>query len=360
MSVILAVLAGAAASALSFLSIDVSDAVLRTAAVSAIIIAAFFIQLIIHESGHLIFGLLSGYRFSSFRILSFLIKKEGDRLTLKKLRLSGTAGQCLMAPPDPVEGRIPYVLYNLGGVLMNLVSAVLSVLVCILIGPERKGWLFLAVLAIAGIYLALTNGIPSGGGAVPNDGYNAVNLGKDPEAADSFWKQLKVSQKQSEGIRLKDMPEEWFRLSDGADLNNPLIAAVAVFAENRYMDCGDFSKAEEKIRLLTSEDVSLAPLYRALLANDKVYIEALEKGTDTDLSPIRDKETAAILKQMKGLPSVIRTEYAIASLVDKDAVKAGSALKAFEKAAKSYPYPVEIETERELIRTAGNMISSED
>ena len=57
---------------------------------------------------------------------------------------------------------------------------------------------------------------------------------------------------------------------------------------------------------------------------------------------------------------MIRTEYAIASLVDKDAVKAGSALKAFEKAAKSYPYPVEIETERELIRTAGNMISSED
>ena len=34
--------------------------------------AAMFIQLVIHEAGHLVFGLLSGYRFSSFRIFSFM------------------------------------------------------------------------------------------------------------------------------------------------------------------------------------------------------------------------------------------------------------------------------------------------
>lgn len=32
---------------------------------------AIFIQLIIHEAGHLVFGLVSGYKFSSFRIFSF-------------------------------------------------------------------------------------------------------------------------------------------------------------------------------------------------------------------------------------------------------------------------------------------------
>ena len=33
--------------------------------------AAILIQIIIHEGGHLVFGLLSGYKFSSFRIFNF-------------------------------------------------------------------------------------------------------------------------------------------------------------------------------------------------------------------------------------------------------------------------------------------------
>lgn len=40
---------------------------------------AIFVQLIIHEAGHLVFGLLSGYAFGSFRIFSFMWVKEGER-----------------------------------------------------------------------------------------------------------------------------------------------------------------------------------------------------------------------------------------------------------------------------------------
>ena len=359
LSVVLAVVTGAVASALSFLSLDVSSAVLRTLITAAFILVAFFIQLIIHEAGHLVFGLLTGYSFSSFRILSFMLKKEDGRIVLRKLNLSGTAGQCLMGPPEPVDGRVPYVLYNLGGVLMNLISAALSVFICLLLGTGGRGWYFFAVLAVVGIYLALTNGIPSGMGAVPNDGYNAAHLGKDPEAVDSFWKQLKISQQQGEGIRLKDMPDEWFSLREGADLNNPLIAAIAVFGENRAMDSKDFEKAGERIRLLCSEEVSIAPLYRALLVNDAVFPEVLEKGGEVDLSAIREKDTAAILKQMRAFPSVIRTEYAVAALAENDRAKADSAMTAFEKTAKSYPNPIEIESERELIGLVGKETASD-
>ena len=38
---------------------------------------AMFLQLVIHEAGHLVFGLLSGYRFSSFRIGSFMLLSQG-------------------------------------------------------------------------------------------------------------------------------------------------------------------------------------------------------------------------------------------------------------------------------------------
>ena len=36
------------------------------------IYVAGFLQIIIHEAGHLVFGLLTGYKFSSFRIGSFM------------------------------------------------------------------------------------------------------------------------------------------------------------------------------------------------------------------------------------------------------------------------------------------------
>ena len=51
---------------------------------------AIFIQLIIHEAGHLVFGLISGYKFSSFRIFSFMWVKENEKVRLRR-KPGGTA-----------------------------------------------------------------------------------------------------------------------------------------------------------------------------------------------------------------------------------------------------------------------------
>lgn len=42
--------------------------------------AAILIQLIIHEAGHLIFGLMTGYRFSSFRVANLMWVKLDGRI----------------------------------------------------------------------------------------------------------------------------------------------------------------------------------------------------------------------------------------------------------------------------------------
>ena len=73
-----------------------------------------YLQLIIHEAGHLVFGLLSGYRFTSFRIGSFMWMKENNKIAIKRLTLAGTGGQCLMEPPQMQDGKIPVILFNLG------------------------------------------------------------------------------------------------------------------------------------------------------------------------------------------------------------------------------------------------------
>ena len=49
---------------------------------------ALFFHMIVHEAGHLVFGLMTGYKFCSFRIASFMWLKENGKLKMKRLTLS--------------------------------------------------------------------------------------------------------------------------------------------------------------------------------------------------------------------------------------------------------------------------------
>ena len=104
----------------------------------------------------------------------------------------GTGGQCLLAPPELVDGKMPYILYNLGGSLFNLLLALAALLLCL--GVEGHGYLQILFMAlfIVGIFLSLMNAVPLPVGGVNNDGYNALYLGKDKEAVSCFWLQLKI------------------------------------------------------------------------------------------------------------------------------------------------------------------------
>ena len=69
--------------------------------------ATLIFHTLVHEAGHLVFGLLTGYGFCSFRIFSFMWVKDGEKLKLRRLSLAGTGGQCLMSPPDIKDGKMP-------------------------------------------------------------------------------------------------------------------------------------------------------------------------------------------------------------------------------------------------------------
>ena len=155
--------------------------------------AAFYLQTILHEGGHLVCGLLTGYRFVSFRIGSWMVQRENGRLRFHRYTLAGTAGQCLLAPPELTNGKMPYKLYNLGGVLANLLAVALA---GALIAPCRNVWgarVLFEMLCVTGLGTALTNGIPLRVQGVANDGANARDLGKDPAALRAFWVQLSMN-----------------------------------------------------------------------------------------------------------------------------------------------------------------------
>ena len=325
---------------------------LRFAVMILALYLLLFLQIVVHEGGHLVFGLLSGYKFSSFRVASFMWIRQEGKLRFKRLSLAGTGGQCLMDPPDMVDGKLPVVLYNLGGSLLNLISAVLCGGLYVLTRDLAYWPVIFLMSAFIGVSYALVNGIPLRLGAVDNDGHNALALGKDPAALRSFWIQMKMAALQSQGVRPKDMPEEWFEAPDEIGMQNSLTAVLAVFRCNRLMDERKFQAAREEMALLVSGKNALMGLYQNLLTCDLMYCELLFENRPDRLERMYTKGQKKFMKNMKKYPSVLRTQYAYALLAEKDQKKAEKFLKQFEKVGKSYPYPVEWEGEKELMDLA--------
>ncbi len=315
----------------------------------ACILVSIYLQIILHESGHLIFGRASGYKFSSFRIGSLALLKIDGKYVFKRYTVAGTGGQCLMLPPDTADGKIPYVMYNLGGSIVNAASSLAFGTLAFIF--RNNIWLFpwLLTSALVGIVFALTNGVPMRTVTVDNDGYNAKSLGKNPRALRAFYIQMMANDMQMRGIRLRDMPEEFFAFPSDEDMKNSMCATLAVFACNRLMDEGRFDEAYDMIVRTLSPGNAVVPIHRTLLKLDLTFCALItDKEENREFTELT-KDDKNVVKAMKGAPCVIRTQYATELLRDKDSVKAEKTKKFFNKMVKKYPYEADAESEMELV-----------
>ena len=325
-----------------------------------LIYIAFFLQGAFHEAGHLVCGLLSGYGFSSYRIGSLMWIRQEGKICFKRFSLAGTGGQCLMTPPELTENGMPYVLYNLGGVLMNFLT---SALCLCFYWIWRGSWYlsaFLIMTAIAGIWLGAVNGIPLKLGMVNNDGSNIADIGKNEGELQAFWLQMSVAEQQAEGIRLKDMPAEWFRMPDEEKMKYTMASSCAVLTANRLMDEHAFEETAELITKMLKMDSAMLGIYRFLLTADLIYCELAGAQREEILEQWEDSQIQRAVKQMKNYLSVIRTEYAYALLRENDIHKAEKLRESFEKNARSYPYAGDAQSERELMNLADEKRQEKD
>ena len=309
------------------------------------------LQLILHEIGHLIFGLISGYKFSSFRIGNIMLIKQKNKLKIKIFKVAGTSGQCIMTPPELANNKIPVLLYNFGGAIFNILFAMLFIAIYFIFQNNNIINYMVKILAIYGIYFAALNGIPMKMGTIDNDGFNALSLNKNEEAQKAFWTQLKINEMLAKNKRVKEMPEEWFNLDKDADLKNSIVATIEVYNCNRLMDEHEFKKANKKMEKLLKQENAIAGIYQNLMICDRIYCELIEKNFEA-ANKLYNNEQKKFMKSMENHPSIIRTNYAISLLLEKDQAKANKFLKSFRKRIKSYPYPSDIKSERELISIA--------
>ena len=317
--------------------------------VMALFVVMLYLHIIVHEAGHAIFGILTGYKFLSYRVGSFMWEKGSDgKVRFSRFSLAGTGGQCLLSPPEYNGGNYPYVWYNLGGAMVNILLALLAGAALLAFPMGAWAEAALAMLAISGLFLGLMNGLPLPGGAINNDGSNIVAISRSQESRRAFWLQMKVNEQLAWGKRLKDMPEEYFAPFPEASRANVMVSTMAVMTANRQMDALNFDEAERLMQPLM-EDKHVMSLYRQLMTFDLALIELVNGRPGDMVEKLGSKELKQFAKAMKNFPSVLRTQYAVALLKDKDEKKAATIRAAFDKMAAQYPHESEIVGERELM-----------
>jgi len=308
---------------------------------------SIYIHIIIHEGGHLLFGIISGYKFVSFRIASLTLVKE-DKFKLKRYSIPGTGGQCLLDPPEYNEDNFPYVLYNLGGGLLNLVASFLTILIIVLTNSSGEVKNILYIFSILGIYLALTNLIPLNLGGIANDGMNILSIKKSKEARYSFYLQLKANALLMRGTRYKDMPLEWFNVPENLDIKNSINLSRKILEGNYYLDKHDFDKTKEVFEEIL-EDENILGLYKNEIACELIFCELMMNGNEEKINSLYTKEVKKYIDKNKFMLSKKRTQYAYEVLVNKDMVKAEKIKNQLNKLFKTYPYKGELNTEEEFI-----------
>ncbi|WP_455485980.1 site-2 protease family protein [Gemella sp.] len=252
-------------------------------------VIAFILHIIVHEAGHLVFGLLSGYKFVSFRVFDFkIIKDENGKLSFRYEKIAGTGGQCLMRAPEYVKGKFKYKLYLLGGVIFNVLFSIVFWLIL----PSYYTLLF----ALIGFTLAFLNLIPMGF----NDGMTFYHASKDETTRFVLYLQLEYVYYQSIGKNLLIERPEVVEKINSMEITktNYLTDSLEFIKLDGLEYFFEFDALYNESRKLYIERDDLLPVYKIELMAMLVKLISLVNPEDELLEEImKDKTLLARLKQ---------------------------------------------------------------
>lgn len=309
------------------------------------IISVFF-QFFIHEIGHLIFGIATGYKFVSFRIFNLIFYKYNQKIYIGKQSLLGTGGQCILTPGFQESEDIPYFLYNAGGIIANFLTALIAGRIVFLLPEESIARAIATFFSIIGLFFAIINGFPFKGRLIGNDGYNIVKMVHNSQAKRAFWRQYKFNELLSNGTKLSDCPKEWFsKLNE--DYSNPLICGWAIYVLFYYLEKQDYEEALKLCNKIINTK-GVMGLYKNEAICEKQFSEIMislnsgEKEVKYIVTKNNFKERIVTIANFHNI-------YAYRVLIQGHYEEAVDILNAFEKKALTYSNKGLVDFERDIL-----------
>lgn len=288
-------------------------------------IGAFILSLAIlipvHELGHLVCGLMTGYKFVSFRIFNFTLLKEGGKFRIKRFAIAGTGGQCLLTPPDLPLDKIPTGWYNFGGVCANLIILFIALPFFLLdLNPFVAE--ALGIFVLTDIAMILINGIPLQAGGVGNDGYNMKLLKNNLLSKMGMVNQLRANALIQKGVRPKDMPAELFANLKDINYRNAIEVSIPLMYASRLVDQMKYGEAMTEMEALYDHKDEIMSLYVKEIACELAFLY-LRTGNMDKADKLLDKDLRKYIDTYRRMmSSKERLIIAITLYLDKDEAKA--------------------------------------
>jgi len=307
-----------------------------------IIGVSFPLHVILHEMGHVLGGLASGYEFIMFRLFNTIWIKTDDGLSKRKEYVPGVMGQALMVPPETKNNeQPPFLLYHSSGVLMNLLTAILF----ILLGQMTAvGWLayFHYVSAAVALFLMITNALPLQG----TDGYNIRKQFKEPHANTEITTILYMYRDMVQGVPLKDL-QQYVDLDSIDSLKNPNAATFYTLKADYFLAEKDFKGAHQIYEMLWNNIHDLFPAHQPNITLNYLFTLLLTNPTHANVEKITQGKIYQKYKDIKQ-SEYVRVYAAKALYVDEDSKKTEKLLDKGEEYITLAPTVTEEKLEEDL------------
>ena len=331
--------------------VNASKIAISIACTFASLLITAILQFALHEVGHLLFGLASGYKFSSIRIYKYAIVKDDSGFHIKKFNIQGTGGQCIMTlPEDTNPSRVPFFWYNAGGVIVNILLVAISIVVLSYCNLGMVAESFFIMLAFTGAFIALTNGVPLSFNGLCNDGRNILLLMRNKRSRRFFLRMMQTASELSRGKRLKDMPREWFEDIPVDSPKDYFLLTNRINYAALLEDSGQFDEARRVYEEISSFGKDLPGMIKLEIGADHILMELLTTARHDIVETIYDKWLKAYINSSyKFSPIKAVALYALALHHDNDPVRAKQMLDELESHRKDYLMPGEYLTAIYLI-----------
>lgn len=296
------------------------------------------VQILLHEGGHCLFGFLTGYHFISFRIGNFTIINEKGRYVIKRYSMPGTCGQCIMQPPVYTERRTPYVLFFMGGIIMNAISFLFTTVLALCF--KELPFIIRLILLLSSFLSAgyvLIDGIPLKKVHVNTDGMNLYWLRKNAMALKSCYFQMDIIPLMQRGSTYRDFSKVRVILPDGADLSNEIIAWHKIIECYYYMDVRQFEKALESLIMLDEYLDSYSILLKETIASEKLFLYIKLNYTKEQIDSLYIKIRESLLRRNLDF-NFTRVRMAYDLLINKSESQKKRILEEVNLKRKQYPY----------------------
>ncbi len=301
------------------------------------IVASIFIQIFLHELGHSLAAIFSGYDFTFFRLGSFALVKKNGKLKIAKFEIPGTGGQALFAPKGKAYENFPYKIYMYAGIISNLFFSILAFIIMYF---NKNYFLdqFSYFFASVGIYIFLTNGLKIDANIL-NDAMQVKLLDKYEEYRIFTKYNLKIARLLVDGKEIKDMDQDEVDFILSCDNQ---FAEMGILKGDYYSQNLDLDKAKEEYEKALDKEVLSGKLQKQALINEIIYLSLIKKD-QVNYEKYFTKEFEFFLDNfLMKLVNGYYTKYAKLLLIDKDQKAAEKLKTQYIRFRKNYIFESEI------------------